>query len=167
VASIAELAVQAGVGLLAAGVGAGATVWAAMRTLNEAAANDRRQRQAAELERRDAALAAAANNLDMWVEMIRSNRFDTEAAFVPLPRRALDDLFQHLHTLPHDAIVAVQAAAAHVAVYNAYAEASLSRGEKVAWADGSETARAAVPVMRQAATELRALLSSAKAPVAE
>lgn len=160
-ADMAELMVQAGVGLVSAGVGAGATVWAAIRTLKEAASNDRRQRRTAELEQRNAALAAAANQLEFCVEMVRSKRFDTDVTFVPFPRRALDELFQYLQSLPHKAVLAIQEAASHIAVYNAYADASLQRGEKVAWAQASETARSAIPIMTRARDELRAVLNDA------
>jgi hypothetical protein len=162
VADPTELAVQAVVGLAAAAIGAGATVWATTRSLKGAAEIDRRQRHDQEAEQRCSTLEAAASELELGALLLKGGRFETQTAYVELPRGSLDRALEYLGTLPTATAAALQQAALKTAIYNSYAAASLHPGGKVATAIGQNVANDAVSAINAAVAALRAHLQESE-----
>jgi hypothetical protein len=158
----AELAVQAAVGLVAAAIGAGATVWAATQSLRGAALVDREQRHEQEVEQRRSALEAAVGELELGAILLTDGRFETQSTYVAMPRAALDRVLEYLTTLPQGTASAVQQAALRTAIYNSYAAASLQPGGKVAPAVARDVANDTASAMNTAVTALRAHLKGDK-----
>jgi hypothetical protein len=154
----AELVVQAVVGLVAAGVGVGATVWATTKSLKGAAEIDLQQRRKQAAEQRQSVLETAVGELQLGTQLLKDGRFETDSAYVGLPHRAMDGLLEYLHTLPPPVAGAVRKATLKVAVYSSYAAASLHPGGKVASAVAHTAASEAAEAMSSAASELLAHL---------
>jgi hypothetical protein len=151
----AELAVQAAVGLAAAVIGAGATVWATTKSLQGAAETDRKQRHDQEAEQRRSTLEAAASELELGALLLENGRFETQTAYVGLPRGSLDRALEYLGSLPTPTAAALQDAALKTAIYNSYAAASLHPGGKVATAIAQSVANDSVSAIKAAASALR------------
>ena len=155
-----ELVLQAVVGLAAAAIGAGATVWTTTRSLRRAAETDRRQRRDQELGQRRATLETAASELELSAILLSDGRFETQSSYIRLPQGALDRVLEYLSVLPSDTATAVQQAALRTAVYNSYAAASLYPGGKVAAAVARKVATDAASAVTIAAALLRAYLEA-------
>jgi hypothetical protein len=154
----AELVVQAVVGLAAAGIGVGATVWATSKSLKGAAKIDREQRRSQAAEQRQSVLETAVGELELGAFLLKDGRFETDSAYVGVPHRGLDGLLEHLHTLPTPVAEAVRQATLKAAIYSSYAAASLHPGGKVASAVAHSAASEAAAAMSLAVSELRAHL---------
>jgi hypothetical protein len=156
----AELAVQAVVGLAAAGLGVGATMWATTKSLKGAAEIDRQQRRIQAAEQRQSVLETVVGEMELGGSLLKDGRFETDSGYVGLPHRAMDSLLEYMHTLPPPVADAVRQAALKVAVYSSYAAASLQPGGKVARAVAQSVASEAAAAMSRAAGELRTYLDS-------
>ncbi len=161
-AGTADLVVQAVVGLAAAGIGAGVTVWATVQSLRGAAAIDRAQRQDQEVAQRRSILETAASELELGAMLVRGGGFDTEVAYVPLPHGGLDRMLEYLHTVPESLSDATREAALRVAIFNSYAEASVQQGGKIARGVARGVAADAMTAMDAAASQLRSYLQSSE-----
>lgn len=128
-ADAAELVVQAAVGIVAAGIGAGATLYAtkasARGALSSAIEADRAERRAADDQSRLAALRTLLTEMQLNSAAIPESHI--WHAHLLLPQTALLQAMPYLITLPPDVAIAIEAATHSISRYNGAASYSNDR----------------------------------------